>query len=134
MRIASSARCSRYAAKAPRCGRKRPEPPASFPLHENRVLSRRQPAAMPQGPCLKEGRAMKGPHSNPTVKAAKNGHSPELKTKEPQYQFCLDIKEESGLTELGLMTNQCWHDDPRRLAFFLARYKFVSKMLRGKGS
>lgn len=56
----------------------------------------------------------------------------DLKTKEPQYQFCLDIRDESGSTTLGLMTNQCWHDDPRRMAFFLARYKFVSKMLRGK--
>jgi 2-polyprenyl-3-methyl-5-hydroxy-6-metoxy-1,4-benzoquinol methylase len=26
-----------------------------------------------------------------------------------------------------------WHDDPRRLAFVLARYKFVSKMLSGRG-
>jgi cyclopropane fatty-acyl-phospholipid synthase-like methyltransferase len=56
------------------------------------------------------------------------------KTREPQYQFCLDIRDRSGLTPLGLMTNQCWQDDPRRLAFFLARYKFVAKMLRGKGS
>ena len=56
------------------------------------------------------------------------------KTVEPQYQFCLDIRDQSGLTELGLMTNQCWQDDPRRMAFFLARYKFVSKMLRGKQS
>ena len=32
------------------------------------------------------------------------------------------------------MTNQCWQDDPRRLVFLLARYKFVSKMLSGKRS
>jgi cyclopropane fatty-acyl-phospholipid synthase-like methyltransferase len=55
-----------------------------------------------------------------------------LKTKEPQYQFCLDIRDDAGLTQFGLMTNQCWHDDPRRMAFYFARYKFVSKMLRGK--
>jgi 2-polyprenyl-3-methyl-5-hydroxy-6-metoxy-1,4-benzoquinol methylase len=30
------------------------------------------------------------------------------------------------------MTNQVWHDDPRRLVFVLSRYKFVSKMLAGK--
>jgi len=30
------------------------------------------------------------------------------------------------------MTNQVWEDDPRRLTFLLARYKFVSKMLSGK--
>jgi ubiquinone/menaquinone biosynthesis C-methylase UbiE len=30
------------------------------------------------------------------------------------------------------MNNQVWNDDPRRLVFTLARYKFVSKMLSGK--
>ena len=29
------------------------------------------------------------------------------------------------------MTNQVWYDDPRRLTFLLARYKFVAKMLGG---
>jgi len=52
-------------------------------------------------------------------------------TKEPQYTTCLDIDREIGRTRLGLMTNQVWHDDPRRLCFVLARYKFVSKMLSG---
>lgn len=55
-------------------------------------------------------------------------------TREPQYQFCVDIKDEKGLTTLGLMSNQCWNDDPRRMVFFLARYKFVAKMLQGKKS
>src|SRR5438034_5822932 len=32
------------------------------------------------------------------------------------------------------MTNQVWHDDPRRLTFLLARYKFVAKMLSGRCS
>src|SRR5436309_7511062 len=58
----------------------------------------------------------------------------QTQTREPQYQFCLDIRDKAGLTTLGLMSNQCWHDDPRRIAFFLARYKFVSKMLRGQRS
>jgi Methyltransferase domain len=53
-------------------------------------------------------------------------------TREPQYNRCLDIRDQQGLTPLGLMTNQVWEDDPRRLAFLLARYKFVSKMLSGK--
>ena len=53
-------------------------------------------------------------------------------TREPQYQTCLDIKARQGLTRFGLMTNQVWHDDPRRLVFLLSRYKFVSKMLAGK--
>jgi len=52
-------------------------------------------------------------------------------TREPQYQSCLDIEERCGTTRLGLMTNQVWHDDPRRLLFVLARYKFVAKMLSG---
>lgn len=53
-------------------------------------------------------------------------------TREPQYQSCVDIKERGGLTSFGLMSNQVWHDDPRRLVFLLSRYKFVSKMLAGK--
>src|SRR5579864_7327282 len=55
-----------------------------------------------------------------------------LRTREPQYQRTLEIAAEKGLTTLGLMTNQVWEDDPRRLLFTLARYKFVSKMLAGK--
>lgn len=53
------------------------------------------------------------------------------RTVEPQYERCLEVSEQSGRTKLGLMSNQVWHDDPRRLAFVLARYKFVSKMLSG---
>jgi len=53
-------------------------------------------------------------------------------TKEKQYNDLLDVKDKIGLTTLGVMMNQVWHDDPRRLAFVLARYKFVSKMLSGK--
>jgi 2-polyprenyl-3-methyl-5-hydroxy-6-metoxy-1,4-benzoquinol methylase len=55
-------------------------------------------------------------------------------TKESQYQVVLDIKEKYGLTPLGLMINQAWRDDPKRLAFTFARYKFVAKMLSGKKS
>lgn len=51
-----------------------------------------------------------------------------VKTYEPQYQDYLNRERAS----LGLMTNQVWEDDPRRLLFTLARYKFVSKMLAGK--
>ncbi len=53
-------------------------------------------------------------------------------TREPQYQMLLDIKERHGLTPLGLMINQAWRDDPKRLAFTFARYKFVAKMLSGR--
>lgn len=53
------------------------------------------------------------------------------RTREPQYERCLEVSEQAGRTRLGLMSNQVWHDDPRRLTFVLARYKFVSKMLSG---
>jgi hypothetical protein len=53
-------------------------------------------------------------------------------TREPQYNRCIEIRDKQGLTSLGLMTNQVFEDDPRRLTFLLARYKFVSKMLEGK--
>ena len=53
-------------------------------------------------------------------------------TREPQYNRCLELRDTIGLTSLGLMTNQVWYDDPRRLTFLLARYKFVAKMLAGR--
>jgi Methyltransferase domain len=53
-------------------------------------------------------------------------------TREPQYNNCLELKSQVGLETLGLMTNQVWNDDPRRLTFVLARYKFVAKMLAGR--
>ncbi|RMD85749.1 MAG: class I SAM-dependent methyltransferase [Candidatus Dadabacteria bacterium] len=54
------------------------------------------------------------------------------KTKEPQYQRCLEVEQKEGLAQLGYMSNQTWYDDPKRLVFVLSRYKFVSKMLSGK--
>ena len=51
-------------------------------------------------------------------------------TKEPQYSHCLDI-DRNGRTPLGLRSNQVWHDDPKRLGFLMARYKFVAKMCSG---
>lgn len=53
-------------------------------------------------------------------------------TREPQYQNTLDLQACQGLARFGLMSNQVWHDDPKRLAFLLARYKFVAKLLTGK--
>ena len=47
---------------------------------------------------------------------------------EPQYDFLHGYDRES----LGLMSNQVWQDDPKRLVFMLARYKFAAKMLSGK--
>jgi 2-polyprenyl-3-methyl-5-hydroxy-6-metoxy-1,4-benzoquinol methylase len=54
------------------------------------------------------------------------------RTREPQYDFLLEIRDKHGITSLGVMANQVWHDDPRRLTFTLARYKFVSKMMSGR--
>lgn len=54
------------------------------------------------------------------------------KTMEPQYGRCLELYEQHGAETLGLMTSQAWHDDPKRLAFTLARYKFVAKMFSGR--
>lgn len=51
-------------------------------------------------------------------------------TREPQYQFLLEL-EKAGLETFGLMSSQVWRDDPRRLGFVLARYKFVAKMFSG---
>jgi len=51
-------------------------------------------------------------------------------TKEPQYDRCLEVASEH-LATLGLMSNQVWFDDPRRLGFVLARYKFAAKMFSG---
>lgn len=53
------------------------------------------------------------------------------KTQESQYQCCLDIRDKKGLTRFGLMSNQAWIDDPKRLVFLLSRYKFVAKMFAG---
>src|SRR3954451_77532 len=61
---------------------------------------------------------------------AANGHAP--RTREPQYQFELDAALRDGFARFGIMSNQTWRDDPRRLLFVLSRYKFVAKMLAGK--
>ena len=55
------------------------------------------------------------------------------RTKESQYEDCLRVADEAGVARLGIMSNQVWHEDPKRLAFVLARYKFVAKMLAGTG-
>jgi 2-polyprenyl-3-methyl-5-hydroxy-6-metoxy-1,4-benzoquinol methylase len=52
-------------------------------------------------------------------------------TRERQYNRLLDIAETQGRTELGLMMNQAWQDDPKRLTFTFARYKFAARMLTG---
>jgi cyclopropane fatty-acyl-phospholipid synthase-like methyltransferase len=56
----------------------------------------------------------------------------ERKTREPQYQFQVALDEQRPRTTLGIMINAGWDQDPRRMLFLLARYKFVAKMLKGK--
>lgn len=68
-----------------------------------------------------------------TANGHANGNGAGLKTREPQYQFELDMALRDGHSRFGLMSNQTWRDDPRRLVFLLSRYKFVAKMLAGKG-
>lgn len=54
------------------------------------------------------------------------------KTKETQYQVCVDAAAERGYETLGLRGSESWYMDPKHLVFRLSRYKFVSKMLAGK--
>lgn len=58
--------------------------------------------------------------------ATANGTGPQ--TREAQYQDYLN----HDLQRFGVYSGQTWRDDPRRLVFMLARYKFVAKMLSGK--
>jgi 2-polyprenyl-3-methyl-5-hydroxy-6-metoxy-1,4-benzoquinol methylase len=52
-------------------------------------------------------------------------------TQEKQYTVSLEYRDAHGQERLGLMLNQAWFDDPRRLTFTFSRYKFVSKMFEG---
>jgi len=52
-------------------------------------------------------------------------------TKEEQYALLFDVAEKHGISQLGLMINESWNQDPKRTLFTLARYKFVAKMLDG---
>jgi cyclopropane fatty-acyl-phospholipid synthase-like methyltransferase len=52
-------------------------------------------------------------------------------TGEKQYRKAIKAIEERGLERLGLMMSWAFLDDPKRLVFTLARYKFVAKMLAG---
>ena len=54
-----------------------------------------------------------------------------IRTRESQYQECLDAAAARGFERLGLRSSQSWHDDPKHLLFRLSRYKFVAKMLAG---
>jgi 2-polyprenyl-3-methyl-5-hydroxy-6-metoxy-1,4-benzoquinol methylase len=54
------------------------------------------------------------------------------KTKgEVQYQEAIDLFRAKGFERLGFVSSWAYLDDPKRLAFTFARYKFVAKMLQG---
>ena len=55
-----------------------------------------------------------------------------LKTKETQYQVCVEAAVERGYETLGLRGSESWYQDPKHIIFRLSRYKFVSKMLAGR--
>ncbi len=51
-----------------------------------------------------------------------------ISTKEIQYNELVDDNKIHGAGKLGLTTSHTYRNDPRRLAFLLSRYKFVSKL------
>ncbi len=55
-----------------------------------------------------------------------------MRTQDPVNQPGLEVSRRIGETRLGLLKTWEWHDDPRRLLFSLARYKFVAKMFAGR--
>lgn len=52
---------------------------------------------------------------------------------EPQYQDDIAQMQAMGLQRLGVHATWAYHDDPKRLLFTMARYKFVAKMIEGAG-
>jgi len=53
-------------------------------------------------------------------------------TKDPANQHGYAVQAEIGETRLGVLKNWEWYDDPKRILFSMARYKFVSKMFAGR--
>jgi cyclopropane fatty-acyl-phospholipid synthase-like methyltransferase len=51
--------------------------------------------------------------------------------REKQYLEKAQLVEQRGPERLGIMTSWAYWEDPKRLAFTFARYKFVAKMLSG---
>jgi cyclopropane fatty-acyl-phospholipid synthase-like methyltransferase len=50
---------------------------------------------------------------------------------EPQYRDAIALMKEIGVQRMGLHASWAYYDDPRRLTFTFARYKFAAKMLAG---
>lgn len=56
----------------------------------------------------------------------------DAKTLDPANQHGFEVQRELGPTRLGVLKNWEWHDDPKRVLFSMARYKFVAKMFEGR--
>ena len=54
-----------------------------------------------------------------------------LATKERQFNSLIKNYQKSGPVKLGIHTSHFWRTNPKRLLFFLSRYKFVARMLAG---
>ncbi len=56
--------------------------------------------------------------------------------KESHYKSVLELMREEGKghQKMGIGVSWAYYDDPKRLAFLFARYKFAAKMIAGKNS
>lgn len=54
------------------------------------------------------------------------------KMRDPVNQPNIEFADKRGAVSLGLLKSREWIEDPRRLLFSLARYKFVAKLLSGR--
>ncbi len=52
--------------------------------------------------------------------------------KDPVNQHGFEVNKEIGETRLGVLKNWEWYDDPKRILFSMARYKFVAKLFEGR--
>lgn len=55
-------------------------------------------------------------------------------SREKQYADLFEFAASSSPVHLGVSAGLTWKEDPKRLVFVLSRYKFISKMLKGKKS
>lgn len=53
-------------------------------------------------------------------------------TRDPANAEGFATQAKLGPTRLGVLKNWEWHDDPKRVVFSMARYKFVAKMFEGR--
>jgi hypothetical protein len=54
------------------------------------------------------------------------------KTRDPVNQPNIEFQQRRGSISMGLLKGREWIEDPRRLLFSQARYKFAAKMLSGR--